>query len=108
MSKYLAKVSLLVAFIFSTAGIVSAAANSKVLEFIALAKSNVKTTVAAEALRDGPPEEFFRWGEEACNWVRNGNANFADTTSNLAEFYGDDLAAAIVFAARKAICPELN
>jgi hypothetical protein len=108
MPKNLAQLSLLVALILSMPGVASPAPSSNVLEFIALAKSRAKTSEAAEALRTGPPEEFFRWGEGACDWVRKGKADFAATTSNLAEFFGDDLAAAIVFAARKVSCPELK
>lgn len=77
-------------------------------KFIAIAKSRVKSAEAADALRAGPAEEFARWGKETCNWVRIGKATFPEVTENLAEFFGDDLAQALVFSARKVICPELT
>jgi hypothetical protein len=77
-------------------------------QFSALLKSRVTTPDAIAAVRDTPPAEYARWGEEVCNWVRIGKANFPDTQANLASFFGDDLSAAIVFAARQVICPDLQ
>lgn len=82
--------------------------STPVSEFIALAKASAKTREAADALQNGPPEEFFRWGKETCTWVRAGNANFQEATANLKEFFGEDLAAALVFASRRVICPDLK
>lgn len=89
-------------------GIACATQLDKVTEFIAVAKSQLKTAEAVAALRDGPPEEYFRWGEQGCMWVRTGKANFEQVTENLASFFGEDLSAALVFAARKTVCPELK
>lgn len=80
----------------------------QVEQFSALLKSRVSTPEAIEAVRDTPPAEYARWGEEVCNWVRIGKADFDATQANLASFFGDDLSAAIVFAARRVICPELQ
>lgn len=85
-----------------------AATPEQVEQFNALLKSKVSTPEAIEAVRDAPPGEFARWGEEVCNWVRIGKADFPATQVNLAAFFGDDLSAAIVFAARRVICPELK
>ncbi|MBW8469981.1 MAG: hypothetical protein K0M67_17085 [Thiobacillus sp.] len=93
-------------------GVLAASAHSatpeQIEQFGALLKSQVKTTEAIEAVRDAPPGEHARWGEEVCTWVRIGKADFAATQTNLAAFFGDDLSAAIVFAARRVICPELK
>lgn len=93
-------------------GMFAASAHSatpeQIEQFNALLKSQVKTTEAIEAVRDTPPGEYARWGEEVCTWVRIGKADFVATQANLAEFFGDDLSAAIVFAARRVICPELK
>ena len=80
----------------------------QVEQFNALLKSRVSTPEAIEAVRDTPPAEYARWGEEVCNWVRIGKADFAATQANLEAFFGEDLSAAIVFAARRVICPELQ
>ncbi len=77
-------------------------------QFSALLKSRVTTPEAIEAVRDTPPAEFARWGEEVCNWVRIGKADFDATEANLAAFFGEDLSAAIVYAARRVTCPELK
>lgn len=76
--------------------------------FSAIVKSRVTTPDAIAAVRDTPPAEYARWGEEVCNWVRIGKANFPDTQANLASFFGDDLSAAIVYAAQQVICPDLK
>lgn len=89
-------------------GIAHSAPSEQVSQFISAAKSRVTTPEAAESLQSGPPEEYFRWGEQVCTWGRIEKANFADTTANLAEFFGADLAAALVFAARSVVCPELK
>lgn len=85
-----------------------AATPEQVEQFSALLKTQVHTPEAIEAVRDTPPAEYARWGEEVCNWVRIGKADFAATQENLAAFFGDDLSAAIVYAARRVICPELK
>lgn len=85
-----------------------AATPEQVDQFSALLKSKVNTPEAIEAVRDTPPGEYARWGEEVCNWVRIGKADFPATEANLAAFFGDDLSAAIVYAARRVICPELK
>jgi len=85
-----------------------AATPEQVERFGALVKSRVTTPEAIEAVRDTPPAEFARWGEEVCNWVRIGKADFDATEANLASFFGEDLSAAIVYAARQVTCPELK
>jgi hypothetical protein len=85
-----------------------AATPEQVERFGALLKSRVSTPEAIEAARDTPPGEYARWGEEVCNWVRIGKADFPATQPNLAAFFGDDLSAAIVYAARQVMCPELK
>ena len=85
-----------------------AATPEQVEQFSALLKSKVSTPEAIEAARDTPPGEYARWGEEVCNWVRIGKADFPATQANLASYFGDDLSAAIVYAARQVICPELK
>jgi len=86
----------------------AAATTAQTTDFIATAKSRAKTPEALEALRNGPNEEFYRWGEELCNWVRSGKASTDQAQENLAEFFGPDLASALAFAARKHICPDLR
>jgi cob(I)alamin adenosyltransferase len=88
-------------------GIAQAETAADVAKFITIAQSKVKTHEASEALRN-MPEELFRWGKETCNWVRIGKANFEEVEKNLAEFWGDDLAAALVHSARIVVCPELT
>ena len=51
---------------------VHAATSEQVEQFSALLKSQVSTPEAIDAVRDAPPGEFARWGEEVCNWVRIG------------------------------------
>ena len=90
------------------ADLANADPSTQVSEFIASAKAGAKTREAADALQNGPPEEFFRWGKETCTWVRAGNASFQEATANLKEFFGEDLAAALVSASRTVICPDLK
>ena len=85
-----------------------AATPEQVERFGTLLKGRVTTPEAIEAARDTPPGEYARWGEEVCNWVRIGKADFPATQANLAAFFGDDLSAAIVYAARQVMCPELK
>ena len=87
---------------------VHAATPEQIERFGALVKSRVTTPEAIQAVRDTPPGEYARWGEEVCNWVRIGKADFPATQANLAAFFGDDLSAAIVYAARQVVCPELK
>ena len=87
--------------------VAQAATDPNVQRFNELAMSRVKTTEAKQALREGSPEDFHRWGKETCNWVKIGKANFAQVTENLAQFFGEDLAGALVYAARAVVCPEL-
>lgn len=98
-------------FVLLLCGVTAAAQGAtpeQIERFHTLLKSRVSTPDAMAAVRDTPPAEYARWGEEVCNWVRIGKADFAATEANLASFFGDDLSAAIVFAARQVICPELR
>lgn len=100
---------LLIAFVHGTfAASAHSATPEQIEQFGALLKSRVTTPEAIEAARDTPPGEYARWGEEVCTWVCIGKADFPATQANLASFFGDDLSAAIVFAARRVICPELK
>lgn len=83
-----------------------AATTDRVAAFIAVARAHAKTDEALAALQAGPDAEYYRWGEETCTWVRLGKSSLVDTEANLAEFFGPDLASALVFAALQVICPE--
>jgi hypothetical protein len=85
-----------------------AATELQVSSFIAAAKTHAKTDEALAALQAGPEDEFYRWGEETCTWLRLGKSNVTNTEANLAEFFGPDLASALVFAALNVICPEFS
>jgi len=87
---------------------VQAATADQISAYMAAATAYAQTDEALAALKAGPAAEYYRWGEETCNWVRVGKSSLADTETNLAEFFGTDLAAALVFAAVEVICPELG
>ncbi|MCB1918020.1 MAG: hypothetical protein KDG52_20205 [Rhodocyclaceae bacterium] len=84
-----------------------AGSGAPLAEFLDAAQGFATTPAAVDALREGPGAEFYRWGDQACEWVRLGRADFDATTANYAEFWGEDLARAPVLAARQVICPEL-
>lgn len=86
---------------------VQAATTNQVSAFMAVATSHAQTDEALAALKVGPDTEYYRWGEETCTWVRMGKSSLADTEANLGEFFGPDLASALVFAAVTVICPDI-
>jgi hypothetical protein len=85
-----------------------AATADQVSAYMAAATAHARTDEALAALKAGPDAEYYRWGEETCTWVRMGKSSLAETEANLAEFFGPDLASALLFAARKVICPEVG
>ena len=89
-------------------GAAIAATADQVPDYMAAAASHVKTDEARAALKAGPPAEYYRWGGEICTWTRLGKSSLAETQANLAQFFGPDLASALVFAALKVICPEVR
>ena len=85
-----------------------AATAGQVATYMAAATAHAQTDEARAALKAGSDAEYYRWGEETCTWVRMGKSSRAETEANLAEFFGPDLASALVFAAETVICPDIN
>jgi hypothetical protein len=97
--------SLVIITVF-TASLGTAASDSKVSEFIAAAESHLKPGEALDALRAGPPEEYFRWGEGICEHLRGGWTPKQLIEGNLDQFFGPELSVALVLAAQQVICPD--
>jgi hypothetical protein len=79
--------------------------DKRVQAFVAEAARRLPPGEALDALRAGPAEEYYRWGAEICSELANGTRDEA-IVGNLAEFFGKELATALVGASRKVICPR--
>lgn len=89
-----------------TASLDMAATNPKVSEFITAAESHLQPGEALDALKAGPPEEYFRWGKGICDYLRAGWTPKKLIKGNLDQFFGPDLSVALVLAAQQVICPD--
>lgn len=80
----------------------------KLQAFIAAAATKLKPSEALDALKNGPPEEYFRWGEGICSELRRGRSYDQLITGNLDQFFDSELSVALVHASRTVICADLS
>lgn len=98
----------LAALILSLCVVATAAGQQrqKVEAFVAAAATRLQPGEALTALNAGPPEEYFRWGEGICRELKAGRIEKQVIEGNLDQFFGPELAGALVYAAKTVICPE--